>query len=268
MSWSKIWLITKKDLDFIMKNKRIFFPLMVTPFMLLVFTPFVLIYGLKDGTISGSIIPNTIMNNLPEQIANTTSGFSDIQLYIYLFCNYLMPILFIMLPLLICSSISASSIINEKENKTLETLLYAPISKLDLFLGKILGNFIPSLIVSFAGMGLYYLSLIILTKDMFDNIILEDFWLWIVFLLLPVALLFVIIGNVFTSSKAKNIQEAQQFSIILTFPFILLIVGQFFGSLFITSVMIINLSIIFVIINVLLIIWLVKNSTNDKILQV
>ena len=267
MRWSKIKLLMLKDLKFLMGNKRIFIPLMVTPLSLLVFTPIVTFYGLSSGEMDKIPLPKKFMSNLPEQIVNQISGFSQTEQMIYLFANYVMAVLFLLLPLMICSSISAASIIQEKENNTMETLLYAPITKIELFLGKILGTFIPSLVATYIGLITYLGIVYTFTSSTFDAFILQEFWLYLTVFLLPVTLLFAVTANILASSKAKSQQEAQQFSIIITFPFMMVLVGQFMGSLYITSNMIITLSIVFFIIDITFIYIIAKKSSNEGILK-
>jgi ABC-2 type transport system permease protein len=265
MRWKRINSIIKKDVKSILGNKRIIFPMTITPLSLLVFTPILFIYSLKTG--QSFNLPSSFINNLPIEIKQNIINFTQNQKLIYLFANYIMAALFLMLPLMICSWISSASMIQEKDNKTMETLLYAPITKLELFLGKIFGSYIPSLFVTYLGLLIYTVSLYYLTNDYFGFFILQKHWIYIAFLLLPTSLLFGVIANILASTKAKNVQEAQQFSIIVTFPFMMLLVGQMMGGLYINNNFIIILSIIFIFIDVVCIYIISKKFKNESILK-
>lgn len=268
MNWKRTKTIMKKDLKAIMGNKRVFLPMFVTPLLLLLLTPLIIILSLTTGKIKNLPIPEDFFNNLPDNIKNILVDFTQTEQIIYLFSNYIMATTFIMIPLLICSWTAATSIVHEKENKTMGTLLYAPISKMDLFVGKILGAYIPSLVISYTGLIIYLIMIYLLTYDYFGFYILETYWLYLSLLLLPVSLLFGITANILMSIKAKNVQEAQQFSIIITFPFMLIMVSQVMGSLYLDATIIIWLSLAFLILNGLTVYLISKKYTNEKILKI
>ncbi len=58
------------------------------------------------------------------------------------------PSYFLIIPIMCSGVIGASSFVGEKEHKTLESLLYTPISMEQLLRAKILGVFVPSYIVT------------------------------------------------------------------------------------------------------------------------
>lgn len=265
--WNKIKVLVKKELLFVLGNKRVLIPMCITPLTLLVLTPLVLIYGMNNGQIPISIFPDNLSKNLPESIMATIGHYSTINQYIYLFCNYIMSGLFILMPLMICSWISGTSMVTEKENKTMETLLYAPLTKLEFFIGKILGSFIPSILVSYLGICLYSVLIYFITYNSFNSFILNSSWLYLIFLLLPASLIFGVTANILASIKAKSVQEAQQFSIIVTFPIMMLFIYQMLGSLYFNSHFIIILAIVFFIIDIILLYIISKLFSNEKIIK-
>jgi ABC-2 type transport system permease protein len=267
MNWRRIKIILKKDLLSIFGNKRVLIPMTITPLSLLVFTPLLLIYALTSGQLQNFNLPSGFLNNLPPSILSEIANYNETQKLIYLFCNYIMSALFLLMPLMISSWISAASMISEKENKTMETLLYAPVSKLELFLGKILGSYIPSLLVSYFGLVIYIFSVSLLTKDLFNGFIFTENWIYISLLLLPTTLLFGVTANIIGSFKAKNVQEAQQFSIIITFPFMMVLMGQIMGSFYVNSHFIIWLSVIFFVVDIISIYLISKLFSNENILK-
>lgn len=57
---------------------------------------------------------------------------------ISLLLNNIMPVFFIIIPIMAASIMAASSFVGEKEKRTLETLLYSPLSLKQIFRAKIL----------------------------------------------------------------------------------------------------------------------------------
>lgn len=91
---------------------------------------------------------------------------------VYLFVNYMMASLFLLIPVITASAIAANSLVGEKERKTLESLLFALITVKELFVSKVLSSFIPAFGVSFisfilSGVIINVLSNILLSRKSF-----------------------------------------------------------------------------------------------------
>ena len=65
--------------------------------------------------------------------------------------GYLLAPLFLIVPLMVSVVLAADAFAGEKERKTIEGLLHLPISDRDLFLAKLLGAFVPAVVVSWLG---------------------------------------------------------------------------------------------------------------------
>ena len=70
------------------------------------------------------------------------------QQFVYIFINYLLPSLFLLVPIITASTVAANSFVGEKERRTLESLLFSPVSIKTLFVSKVVASFIPSFLVS------------------------------------------------------------------------------------------------------------------------
>ena len=71
-----------------------------------------------------------------------------------LLLNYVMPTFFLLIPIMAASVMAAVSFVGEKEKRTLETLLYCPLSLRQVFRAKVLAAFSLSELVSLASFGL------------------------------------------------------------------------------------------------------------------
>src|SRR5205085_1338470 len=65
--------------------------------------------------------------------------------------GYLLAPLFLIVPLMVASVLAADAFAGEKERKTLESLLHLPIPEGDLFYAKVLGAFVPAVLISWIG---------------------------------------------------------------------------------------------------------------------
>ena len=134
------------------------------------------------------------------------------------------------------SVMAASSFVGEKEKRTLETLLYCPLSIKEIFQAKIFASFIMSMMVSFAS---FFAMIIVVETEVF--LTMEQFiwpnisWLFIMLLLAPSISLLAITFIVRISAKAQTMEEAQQRSAFLILPLVLVMVGQFSGILLLNT---------------------------------
>jgi len=192
--------IIKKDLRSITSNKRMLTVLIVVPFVMSVVLPCALIFS------------------------------TEVFMQINLILNYILPLFFMMIPISSASVMAAGSFVGEKEKKTLETLLYSPLSLKEIFGAKILAAFLLSMSVSvfsFIIMMTVVQTLIFIFAE--TTVAPNINWLIILFLVSPSVSLISISLIVRGSAKAQSFEESQQSSLLLILPLILFIIGQFSG---------------------------------------
>ncbi|MHA1232328.1 MAG: ABC transporter permease subunit [Candidatus Helarchaeota archaeon] len=130
-------------------------------------------------------------------------------------------VMFLMIPIIIPTYIAADSFVGEKIRKTIEALLIAPISDMELLLGKILVSLVPTLLITYAFTGIYILGVYILQWIFYSSIVFSFPDLGFVFGILLHSALFCILTieiMVVISLKVKGIREAQQIGGILVIP--------------------------------------------------
>ena len=218
--------IIKKDLRSITANRKMLVTLIVVPLVMTVFIPVVFILSII-------LSPIEDLKDLIKMLeaANIIADASN-QRYMLmgLILNYIFPLFFMMIPIMVSSVMSASSFVGEKEKKTLETLLYCPLPLKDIFAAKILASFLLSMVVSVISfiimLAVFETLVFIFTK----TIIMPNInWLITMLLVAPAASLIAISLIVRGSAKAQSSEESQQSSLLLVMPVILLILGQFTG---------------------------------------
>ncbi|MFF2479769.1 ABC transporter permease [Paenibacillus sp. NPDC058071] len=241
--------IIKKDIRGITANKQLFTTILIVPLVLTVILPsiFILvIYFVPEGTSDFQ----KLLEMLP--VAEQTGPLN--QNIIKLVMNSIMPVFFLIIPIMASSVMAASSFVGEKEKSTLETLLYCPLSLRQIFQSKILASFLMSMIVSFtsflAMMLVMEIEIVLTTGSM---ILPSISWLIIMLLVSPAISLIAITLIVRGSAKAQTVEEAQQRTVFLVLPVILLVVGQFTGILLVSIWILLGLGVVLSLLAVILI---------------
>ncbi len=220
-----IMAIYRKDLKEILslttvKYSFIFFPLIFL-FILLVVLYFTYINIISTGSVP--------------------SGMDRLSMFGYVATNYL--IFFGIIPLSLASTISSYSIIGEKTQRTIEPILAAPVDDTDIFLGKLLAPFIPTIVTTYVVLAFYTFFADYLSYRLGGLIFPSMAWYAITLLFIPFSTVLMILLTLMFSSRAMDPRSAQQFSAIILVP---LLVVFIFGILVytLTSFLIIVMSLL------------------------
>jgi ABC-type transport system involved in multi-copper enzyme maturation permease subunit len=227
--------LINKDLNEITSSKQVILPMTIVPIVLTVLIPLALLIGVSFIGSDSNMIRQfgPLIKKLPSEYA----AYNPAQLVVKIVINYMFPSYFLIIPIMCSGIIGASSFVGEKEHKTMETLLYTPISMEQLLRAKILGVFIPSYIITLISFIAFGIVVNIGGFIHFGGLIFPDLkWLIIILWISPAITLFSLIFTVMVSAKSKTFQEAQQVSGLLVLPIILLLVGQMTGVLMLSDV--------------------------------
>jgi len=222
---SKQTAIIKKDIFAIVANKQLLTALIIVPLVFTVFFPtiFILIIRFAPDQVNNI---EQILNMLPEEMRT-----GDMQTTIINFLlDNIMPLFFTIIPILASSIMAASSFVGEKEKRTLETLLYSPLSLTQIFHAKVWASFVISMAITYASFVIMLIVVEALLLLSFGNMILPGLsWLFILLAVTPAMSLLAITLIVRGSAKAQTMEDSQQRSVFLVLPIMLVIVGQFMG---------------------------------------
>lgn len=219
-----MYAVMKKDFGGIISNRRLFLELLIVPLILTIVLPSIFVVAIHFAPDDPDILK--MLELLPQ--GSRTGG---VEMAVTgLILNYILPVFFLMIPIMTASIMAASSFVGEKEKHTLETLLYCPLSVKQIFQAKVLASFLFSMMValiSFAAM------MIVLEMEAFfimDRLIMPAAgWIVILCLLSPSISLITVTLIVRGSAKAQSAEESQQGAVFLIVPLILLVAGQFAG---------------------------------------
>jgi len=229
-------LVFKKDYREVSRNWQLMLPIVVIPFMFSVLLPVIitLIPSLvaMPGLSLGGI--EEMIKNLPNHVEEQLIGMTAQQILVYVMSLYFFAPFFLIIPLMASSVIASDSFAGEKERKTIEALLATPLSDSELFLGKILVSFVPSMMVTFISFLIYSTVVDLFSFYIFNGrLLLPNLdWIMLIFGLAPAIALASIGLTVMISARVKGFREAVHISAILLIPILILIFGQVTGAIF------------------------------------
>jgi ABC-type Na+ efflux pump permease subunit len=232
--------LIKKDIRGVVSNKQHFLVLTIVPLMMALVLPSIFILVVHFAPQEAGDL-DMMLRLLP-----TGGQFTDIaHLFVGLVLNNIMPIFFMIIPVMGASVMAASSFVGEKEKRTLETLLYCPLTLRQIFRAKILASFAVSMlvtIISFVAMlAVVELELVLTMGRMMPP---GAGWLAVLLLIAPAISLIAITIIVRGSAKAQTMEESQQKSTFLVLPVVLLVVAQFTGLVLISGWMLLGIGLI------------------------
>ena len=154
------------------------------------------------------------------------------QMVAYSVSSVVIPFIFMVSSLAATSILTADSFAGEKERKTIEALLAAPVSDSELFMGKVLASFLPALASLYASFGLACLLVNLLTAGLFGYAWFPPLRTALIMCLLTPAYMFlgmclVVLG----SARASTVKDASNYAAILLLPLLAFFLGQVFGGL-------------------------------------
>lgn len=251
-----------KDFRGVVSNRRLFASLLIVPIVLTVLLPSIFV-------IAGHFTPDDpdlqqMLSLLPESIQESSLE----QLIHRMLLNYILPVFFLMIPIMTASIMAASSFVGEKEKRTLETLFYAPLTLKEIFRAKVLACFLVSMLVSLIS---FAAMLLVLETELFfltgSGLFPGISWLVILLLVSPAISLIAITLIVRQSAKAKTVEKSQQGAVFLIIPIVLLAIGQFTGVLMLSVWVLLALGVLCALVAGLLLKRAMGNFTYEKLLS-
>ena len=234
-----MYAVMKKDFRGIISNRRLFSELLIVPLILTIVLPSIFVVAIHFAPDDPDILK--LLELLPQG-----SRADSVEIAVTgLIFNYILPVFFLMIPIMTASIMAASSFVGEKEKHTLETLLYCPLSVKQIFQAKVLASFLFSMMVSLIS---FAAMMIVLELEAFfimgRLIVPAAGWIVILLLLSPSISLIAVTLIVKGSAKAQSVEESQQGAVFLVVPVILLVVGQFAGVMLLNVWILLGISLI------------------------
>ena len=267
MRIDKVMLVFNKDWREIKRNKEVILPIIVLPFIFSIVLPFIIsMIPAEQSDIGGLAL---LLANLPDYARTELQGMTNSQVIKYVMLVYFLAPFLLIIPIMASSVIAADSFAGEKERKTIEALLATPISDSELFLGKVLVSFIPSMMVTVLAFAVYSA---VVDVSMFTatggRLLLPNMnWALTIFLLSPALAMASISLTVMVSARVRGFREAQQISAVLLLPILGLVFSQITGIAFFGPIIILGLTAVLTAAAVIIFRVSVKVFGREQILQ-
>ncbi len=225
----RIKALLKKDLREVAAQRMVMIPMIIVPVILCVVIPAVILIVFLEidvSLISGAELLEDIipLYSVPGEFSET------MEQMVYIFFNYTFIPFFMIVPVMAASIIASNGIVGEKERRTLETLLYTPLTNREFLLGKIASAFIPAAAISFIAFAGYFLAVNLAYYFLRGGMLVTSpIWIPSILLLSPGVSLLGLGITLLVSLKAKSFMEAQQIAGVVVVPFLILIIVQLTG---------------------------------------
>lgn len=268
MDMRRVMLVVRKDIKEFASNRMVVIPMIVVPLVFCVVIPGV-IGGLGLGLNQVETLNGVDMLKRVFEFYPIPAGLTSIsQQMVYVILNYTFIPMFMIVPLMVASIISANSIVGEKERKTLETLLYSPITNREFIVAKLSSAFIPALVAALVGFVGYFVVGNVVSLALIHQLIIRS-WIWLpaMLLLAPGVSLLGLTTTLFVSLKAKTFMEAQQTAGIIVLPIVLLVIVQITGVVIFNVLYLVLFSLLLFAVDYLLISRVLPKFTRESIVS-
>jgi ABC-2 type transport system permease protein len=165
----------------------------------------------------------------------------------YVFQYFL--VMLVLGPVTSAMAVAASSVVGEKQARTLEPLLATPLTTFELLAAKLLGALLPAIGLSVIAFTLYMAVIASVAEPGVFGLLLSARSVATVFLVGPLAGIVALQLAVCVSSRVNDARTAQQLGVFVILPIPALLVGQLLGFVRLTGPLILLISLFLVVAN-------------------
>ncbi len=240
MNIRNIFAIVKKDLLEVRQNRAAWVPMVIAPLVIIVLMPLGMLLAPQFFPAAADQMVNDpdlamMLERVPPSIQFSIQGLDGLQTMLFLVLGYMLAPLFLIFPLAFSAVVAAESFAGERERKTLEALLYTPVTEKELFVGKVVTGMIPSLAISWLSFLIYAIVLNVAGSPLFDKIWFPlASWYPLIFWVTPALALLGISVTVLISAKQHTFMGAYQMSSSLVVIVVAFLIGQASGVVYLT----------------------------------
>ena len=240
MKFANMLAIARKDWIEVRQNKYAWIPMLILPIVFDVLLPLGIILlmttlKMDPKSFVADADLEVFFSAMPASIAQFLHPEQPVQFAITAILGYMMAPMFLILPLMVSTTIAAESFAGERERKTMEALFYTPATDAELFLGKVMAAAVPAIGITWIGFALYTLILNLAPYSVFQH-----FWFplptwWpLIFWMAPALILLGIAFTVLISEKVPTFLGAYQTSSMIVLLVVVLFIGQLSGVLYLS----------------------------------
>ena len=238
-----VWTILRREWMETLRNRLLLATILVPPVLLTV-APIVLAGAVGERALPQELVTQ-ILSQKPEWAAFTPgelAGAFAVQQFL---------VFFLLMPAYIPLSIATFSIIGEKQARSLEPVLAAPIRTVELLAGKAIAALVPGVLAGW----LTYVMFVVLASIVYGpalfGVVTDGSWLAGAFLLGPAVGLSSVVAGVIVSARVSDPRVAQQIGGVVIVPIIGLVLVQATGTLLVGPVGYVLLSLVVLVISLI-----------------
>lgn len=265
IGWRRVVAVMRKDWLEVVRNSQLLASLVIVPLILAVVFPAAILLlgnsGILTSTVTGL---QGFLDHFPAGVV--PASYTTEQVVIYAVIVYFLAPFFLFIPVMTASITAASSLVGEKERRTIEGLLYTPLSNRELVLAKVLGSVIPAVALTWIAFVIYTVLVSVLGAPMMGGIFFPT-WAWAVLIVLLVPLVSFLATSliVAVSGRSTTMQGAQGTSMFVIFPVLALVLGQATGVMLFNVVVALVAAVVLAILDVLAFVLVVAKFQREQI---
>jgi ABC-2 type transport system permease protein len=257
----KIRTIISKEWSEVFKNRLVLFSV---GFMPLLFVALPVITFLFTGDLGDANMTGNGGESLPGAGA-LCAGVSEAECaQLYMLNIY--AVMFMILPVAIPVNIAAYSVAGEKATRSLEPLLATPITTTELLAGKALAAIIPAIVATWLSFAIFILAMTLMIGGVASRFLLDPLWLFAIVVVSPLLTLLSVSVAVMISSRVTDPRVAEQLSMLVILPVVLLLIGQSVGLILVDRTTVLLFGAVVLILDLLLGYFTLKAFQRETIL--
>jgi len=218
-----VWTVLRREWMETLRNRLPLSTILVPP-VLLTMAPIILAGAVGERALPADLA-RQILSQKPEWASFSPSELAGA------FAVQQFLVFFLLMPAYIPLSIATFSIIGEKQARSLEPVLAAPIRTVELLAGKAIAALVPGVLAGWVT----YVTFVILASVVYGRALLgvvtDGSWLAGVFLLGPAVGLSSVVAGVIVSARVNDPRVAQQIGGVVIVPIVGLVLVQATGTL-------------------------------------
>lgn len=189
LSWTRVRAIAVKELRDYRRNRFVIGTMMFLPLLFIVL-PMIQLFA-----------------------ANAEADTSSLNLHIGLSLLYML-----LIPAFVPSTLSAHSVVGEREQGTLEPVLITPIRREEFLIGKALAVFVPTLAIAYVVFGIFLIAAALFAHPVIVSAIYAGTHVLVQLLFTPLLAGWTIWVGIAVSSRSTDVRVAQQLSVLGSLP--------------------------------------------------
>jgi len=258
MNARAMFAIIRKDLKVVIQNKGLLVPLLITFLVFFVVFPGLsgLIPGLVNGLNADAGDIEELISKMQPGLQQELSGLNMSQKATVFLLVHMMAPMFLIVPLMVATTVAADSFAGEKERKTMEALLYTPTTDRELFVAKLLSAWLAAIATALVGFVMYSVTANTASWSHMGRIFFPNaMWLVMIIWVVPAVAALGLSAMVLASARAQGYQDAYQIGGAVVLPVIALFYAQISGVMYFNIVVVLLLGLVIWLLDGLLI-WL------------